>query len=110
MVKRVELFFKMDMKLQSLYDQVIDLLNQAYSAQKFAGMRSRYAHEGEKADEVIAAYQTAHWCWFKAKEIYCSNKDMLDLCYRERPDKVFNVMVEVIDKEAQEAVEKEVLK
>jgi len=92
-----------------MYQEVIDLLNQAYSTHKFASIRSRFAHEGEKADEVVAAVQTAQLCWFKAKQLYCSNKDVLDTCYRESPEGVFKVMVDVIEKEAQEVVEKEVL-
>ena len=94
----------------SLYEQIIDLLNQTYSTEKFAGMRSRFAHEGDEAEEVIAAKLTAQRCWSKAKELYCSNKDVLDVCFREKPEPIFKAMVDVIDKEAQETVEREILK
>jgi hypothetical protein len=95
--------------VSELYGQVIDLLNQAVDSQKFAALRARYAGEGDKAEEVVAAKMSALTAWLKAKEIYCSNKDLLDACFMASPNNNFKIMIEVIDEEIRETVELGVL-
>ena len=91
-------------KMESLYREIVKHLQSAYASVKWAEMRSRYDYEHysqiKKEAEDFAKEQ-----WFKAKVLYCENKEQLDIEHKTINVEYFTDMTKVIENEMTEELE-----
>ena len=104
--------------MESLLYKVMRLLSAAYDADRYGGMRQRYASKEQWEEESERMQSASMNNWFEAKRILCEHKEEIECEYKQELAKfnneitpglenvkaAFAVIQKEIDKEAELAL------